>query len=123
MTGWLADCRPALRAPDRPGVSWLSRTVIPGNEPAGLSRQIRVVIDDEKHLRRTGVLAEHGFRCGAGLGPAPLGIGADDHAYVQLVMVGVTRLAVRTPIYSNHLLPTDDLATWPQDSGNSRRSP
>jgi hypothetical protein len=69
------------------------------------------VIYDQKYLRRARVLAEHGFGCGAGLGPASLGIGADDHAYVQMVMVGVTRLAVGTPIYSNHLLPTDDLAT------------
>jgi len=69
------------------------------------------VIYDQKYLGRARVLAEHGFRCGAGLVPASLGIGADDHAYVQMVMVCVTRLAVHSPIYSNHLLPTDDLAT------------
>jgi hypothetical protein len=82
---------------------------------ASLSRQIRVVIDDQKYLRRARVLAEHRFRCGAGLGPASLGIGADDHAYVQMVMASVTRLAVRARISLNHLLPTDDLATWSED--------
>ena len=29
VMGWLADRSPALRAPDSPGVSWLSRTVAP----------------------------------------------------------------------------------------------
>ena len=63
------------------------------------------MVDDQKHLRRAGLLAEHGFHRGAGLGPASLGIRADDYAHVQLVMSGVTILAARVPIYLNHLLP------------------
>ena len=74
----------ALGVPESPGTS-LSRTIAAGSSRRARAARSAFVLHHQKHLGPTWMLAERGCHRGAGLIPAPPGVGADDDVYVQTV--------------------------------------